>query len=107
MLDYSTSISITHVLNLTSIVFCIGLLGIVLNRKNLLITLMSIELMLLAINLNFIAFSVFHDNVIGQLFAMFVLAIAAAESAVGLSLITIFYKLIYTIKLKSIKKKKR
>ena len=74
----------TKYLMVAMILFLIGLSGIFLNRKNILLLLMSIELMLLAINFNFIVFSVFLDDVLGQLFALLVLTVAAAESAIGL-----------------------
>ena len=98
-------ITINFILNVTSIVFFIGLFGIVLNRKNLLTILMSIELLLLAINLNFAAISIYLDDIVGQIFVLFILTIAAAESAVGISIITVFYKLKNSIELNSIKKK--
>ena len=79
------------------------MLGLVLNRKNILITLISIELMLLAINLNFIVFSVYLDNVIGYIFVLFILTIAATESAIGLAILTVYYRLKNTIKLEKIK----
>ena len=78
---------------LSSILFFLGVFGIVLNRKNILILLMSIELMLLAINLNFIVFSNSIDDIMGQLFALFVLTVAAAESAIGLAILVIYYRL--------------
>lgn len=81
----------------------IGVLGLVLNRKNILITLMSIELMLLAINLNFIIFSIYLDDLAGYLFVLFILTIAAAESAIGLAILTIFYRLKNTIRMDKIK----
>jgi NADH-quinone oxidoreductase subunit K len=99
------TLNITYILNLTSIVFFIGLIGIVLNRKNILIIIMSIELLLLAINLNFAAFSIYLDDIIGQIFVLFILTIAAAESAIGLAIITVFYKLKNSIELEPIKKK--
>jgi len=99
------TLNITYILNLTSIVFFIGLIGIVLNRKNILIIIMSIELLLLAINLNFASFSIYLDDIIGQIFVLFILTIAAAESAIGLAIITIFYKLKNSIELEPIKKK--
>lgn len=77
----------------STLLFFIGLLGIVLNRKNILIILMSVELMLLAINLNFILFSTFTDDLYGQIFALFVLTVAAAESAIGLAILVIYYRL--------------
>ena len=74
-------ISLTHYLILSSIIFTIGIFGVFLNRKNLIIILMSIELMLLAVNINFIAFSTHLDLILGQVFALFVLTVAAAEAA--------------------------
>ena len=80
-------------------------MGIVLNRKNILITIMSIELLLLAVNLNFAAFSIYLDDVIGQIFVLFVLTIAATESAIGLAIITVFYRLKNSIQLDPIRQK--
>jgi NADH-quinone oxidoreductase subunit K len=99
------TVSINFILNLTCIVFFIGLLGIILNRKNILITIMSIELLLLSINLNFAAFSIYLDDIVGQIFVLFILTIAAAESAIGLAIITVLYKLKNSIELEPIKKK--
>ena len=89
-------------LKVTSILFVIGLIGIVLNRRNLIILIMSIELLLLAINLNFIIFSNLHHNLIGQIFALFVLTVAAADSAVGLAILVIYYRLRDTIDVKQV-----
>ena len=83
--------------------FLIGVLGLVLNRKNILITLMSIELMLLAINLNFVIFSIYLDDLTGYIFVLFILTIAAAESAIGLAILTIYYQLKNTIQIDKIK----
>jgi NADH-quinone oxidoreductase subunit K len=99
------TISINYVLSITSIVFFIGLVGIVLNRKNILIIIMSIELLLLAINVNFAAFSIYLDDIIGQIFVLFILTIAATESAIGLAVITVFYRLKNSIELEPIKKR--
>lgn len=99
------SISIQYILNITSIVFFIGILGIVLNRKNILIIIMSIELLLLAVNLNFAAFSIYFDDVVGQIFVLFILTIAATESAIGLAIIMVFYRLKNSIQLEPVKKK--
>lgn len=99
------TININYILNLTSIVFFIGLIGIVLNRKNILIIIMSIELLLLAVNLNFAALSVYLDDIIGQIFVLFILTIAATESAIGLAIITVFYRLKNSIELEPIKKR--
>jgi NADH-quinone oxidoreductase subunit K len=80
-------------LALSFILFILGLWGIFLNRKNLILILMSIELMLLAVNLNFILFSIVLDDLFGQLFALFILTVAAAESAIGLAILVAFYRL--------------
>jgi NADH-quinone oxidoreductase subunit K len=87
----------TKYLMVAMILFLIGLSGIFLNRKNIIILLMSIELMLLAINFNFIVFSVFLDDVLGQLFALLVLTVAAAESAIGLAILVVYYRIRGTI----------
>ena len=96
---------INYILNIVLILFFIGLVGVMLNRKNILTILMAIEILLLAINLNFIAISVYLDDIIGQIFVIFVLTIAAAESAIGLAILTVFYKLKNSIELDLIKKK--
>ena len=84
-------------LAVSTILFLLGIWGIFLNRKNIIIMLMSIELMLLAVNLNFLLFSVYLDDLIGQLFALFVLTVAAAESAIGFALLVIYYSVRGTI----------
>jgi NADH-quinone oxidoreductase subunit K len=99
------TININYILIVTCIVFFIGLLGIILNRKNILTIIMSIELLLLAVNLNFAAFSIYLDDIVGQIFVLFVLTIAATESAIGLAIITVFYRLKNSIELEPIKKK--
>ena len=96
-------LNLNYILNIVLILFLIGVLGLVLNRKNILITLMSIELMLLAINLNFIIFSIYLDDVTGYVFVLFILTIAATESAIGLAILTLYYRLQNTIKLDKIK----
>lgn len=85
-------LSLNFLIITTTIIFLLGVLGLVLNKRNLLIILMSIELMLLALNLNFIIFSVYLDDIFGQVFALYVLTIAAAESAIGLAIFTLYYK---------------
>jgi NADH-quinone oxidoreductase subunit K len=87
----------TKYLFVTIILFLIGLSGIFLNRKNIIIMLMSIELMLLAINFNFIVFSIFLDDILGQLFALLILTVAAAESAIGLAILVIHYRIRGTV----------
>jgi NADH-quinone oxidoreductase subunit K len=85
-------IGLGHYLTLAAIIFTIGIIGIFLNRKNVIIILMSIELILLAVNINLVSFSIYLQNLVGQVFAMFILTVAAAESAVGLAIIIIYYK---------------
>jgi NADH-quinone oxidoreductase subunit K len=96
-------LNINYILNIVITLYLIGVLGLVLNRKNILITLMSIELMLLAINLNFIIFSIYLDDLAGYVFVLFILTIAAAESAIGLAILTIYYRLKNTIRIDRIK----
>ena len=97
-------LNINYILNIIITLFLIGALGLVLNRKNILITLMSIELMLLAINLNFVVFSIYLNDITGYVFVLFILTIAAAESAIGLAILTIYYRLKNTIQIDKIKK---
>ena len=85
-------ISLGHYLTLSAIILTIGIVGIFLNRKNVIIILMSIELILLAVNINLVSFSIYLQNLVGQVFAMFILTVAAAEAAVGLAIIVIYYK---------------
>ena len=85
-------IGLAHYLSVAAILFTLGLFGIFLNRKNVIIILMSVELMLLAVNINFVAFSSFMHNMVGQVFAMFVLTVAAAEAAIGLAILVVFYR---------------
>lgn len=80
-----------------------GALGLVLNRKNILITIMSVEIMLLAVNLNFVVFSIYLDDITGHIFVLFVLTIAATESAIGLAILTAYYKLKNTIQVDVVK----
>ena len=85
-------IELTHYLVVAAILFTLGVLGIFLNRKNLIVILMSIELILLAVNINFVAFSAQLGDLVGQIFAMFVLAVAAGESAIGLAIMVIYFR---------------
>ena len=85
-------ISLGHYLTLGAIIFTIGIIGIFLNRKNIIVILMSIELILLAVNINLVSFSVFFDDLIGQIFALFILTVAAAEAAIGLAIIVAYYR---------------
>ena len=85
-------IGLGHYLTLGAIIFTIGIIGIFLNRKNVIIILMSIELILLSVNINLVSFSIYLQDLVGQIFAMFILTVAAAEAAVGLAIIVIYYK---------------
>ncbi len=85
-------IGLGHYLTVAAILFTIGVFGIFLNRKNVITILMSIELMLLAVNINFVAFSVYLHDLVGQVFAMFILTVAAAESAIGLAILVVYFR---------------
>jgi NADH-quinone oxidoreductase subunit K len=85
-------ITLTHYLAVAAALFTIGVFGIFVNRKNIIVILMSIEMILLAVNINFVAFSVYLHNVAGQILAMFVLTVAAAEAAVGLAILVTFFR---------------
>ena len=95
-------IKMTNFIILNISLFVIGIFGIIINRKNLLILLMAIELMLLAINLNFICFSSYLDDMVGQIFAFFILTVAAAESATGLAILVSYYRVRGSISLEYI-----
>ena len=86
------NIGLGHYLTLAAVIFSIGIIGIFLNRKNVIIMLMSIELILLAVNLNFVAFSSFLGDLVGQVFTLFILTVAAAEAAIGLAIIVCFFR---------------
>lgn len=90
-------ISLSHYLVLGGILFAISVLGIFLNRKNVIILLMAIELMLLAVNINFIAFSHYLGDIHGQIFVFFILTVAAAESAIGLAILVVLFRNLHTI----------
>ncbi len=86
------AVPLSHYLTVAAILFTLGVFGIFLNRKNIIIILMSIELMLLAINLNLVAFSAYLGDLAGQVFAMFVLTVAAAEAAIGLAILVAYFR---------------
>ena len=86
------SIGLEHYLAVAAILFTIGVFGIFVNRKNIIVILMSVELMLLAVNINLVAFSVYLGNVVGQVFAMLVLTVAAAEAAIGLAILVVYFR---------------
>ena len=87
-----TEISLEHYLILAAIIFTIGIAGIFLNRKNLIVILMCIELLLLAVNINLVSFSIFLNDLNGQVFTLFILTVAAAEAAIGLAIIVAYYR---------------
>ncbi len=91
------SLSLAHYLVFGAILFAIGVVGIFLNRKNVIVLLMSIELMLLAVNTNFIAFSRYMDDLAGQVFVFFILTVAAAEAAIGLAILIVLFRNLRTI----------
>ncbi|MEM8949212.1 MAG: NADH-quinone oxidoreductase subunit NuoK [Pseudomonadota bacterium] len=86
------AVPLGHYLTVAAILFTTGIFGIFLNRKNVIVILMSIELMLLAINLNFVAFSAYLGDLAGQVFAMFILTVAAAEAAIGLAILVVYFR---------------
>ena len=85
-------ISLGHYLILAATIFTIGVVGIFLNRKNIIVILMSIELILLAVNINLVAFSIYMNDLVGQIFTLFILTVAAAEAAIGLAIIVAYYR---------------
>ena len=85
-------IGVEHYVVVSSILFVLGVLGIFLNRKNVIVILMAVELILLAVNLNLVAFSAFMQDLVGQIFAMLVLTVAAAEAAIGLAILVIYFR---------------
>ena len=87
-----TEIGLGHYLTLGAVIFSIGIIGIFLNRKNIIVILMSIELILLAVNINLVAFSIFLGDLTGQIFTLFILTVAAAEAAIGLAILGCFFR---------------
>jgi NADH-quinone oxidoreductase subunit K len=85
-------VGLGHYLSFAAIIFTIGIVGIFLNRKNVIIILMSIELILLSVNINLVSFSIYLQNLVGQVFTIFILTVAAAEAAVGLAIIVTYFK---------------
>ena len=99
-------IGLGHYLILGAIIFAIGLAGVFLNRKNIIVILMSIELILLAVNINLVSFSIFINDLTGQIFSLFILTVAAAEAAIGLAIIVVYYRNSGTIRVEEIDKLK-
>ena len=100
------TIGLSHYLTVAAILFTLGVFGIFLNRKNVIIIMMSIELILLAVNINFVAFSHFLGDLTGQVFTMFVLTVAAAEAAIGLAIVVVFFRNRGTIEVEDINRMK-
>ena len=96
-------IGLGHYLSLGAIIFFLGVIGIFLNRKNVIVILMSIELILLAVNINLVAFSIFINDLSGQIFTLFILTVAAAEAAIGLAIIVVYFRNSETIRVEEIK----
>ena len=99
-------INLGHYLTLSAIIFTIGVAGIFLNRKNIIVIIMSIELILLAVNINLVSFSVFLGDLTGQIFTLFILTVAAAEAAIGLAIIVVYFRNAGTIRVEEIDKLK-
>jgi NADH-quinone oxidoreductase subunit K len=95
-------IGLGHYLFVAAVLFTLGILGIFLNRKNVIVLLMCVELMLLAVNINLVAFSAFQGNIVGQVFAMLVLTVAAAEAAIGLAILVVYFRNRGTIEVEDI-----
>ena len=96
------NVTLEHFLFLGAVLFVIGILGIFLNKKNVIIILMSIELILLSVNINFISFSTFSGDISGQIFAMLTLTVAAAEAAIGLAILVVFFRNLGSISVEKI-----
>ena len=96
------TISLGHYLFVSAVLFTFGVFGIFVNRKNVIVILMCVELMLLAVNINLVAFSVFQGNIVGQIFAMLVLTVAAAEAAIGLAILVVYFRNRGTIEVEDI-----
>ena len=97
-------IGLGHYLTVGAIIFFLGVIGIFLNRKNVIVILMSVELILLSVNINLISFSIFSGDLLGQIFTMLILTVAAAEAAIGLAILTIFFKKTSSISIDTISK---
>ncbi len=99
-------VGLSHYLFLGAIIFTIGVFGIFVNRKNVIVILMSIELILLSVNINLVAFSVYLQNIVGQIFTLFILTVAASEAAIGLAILVVFFRNKGTIEVEEISEMK-
>jgi len=95
-------LNILNSLRITVILFFISILGLILNRKNILITIIALEILLLSVNINFTLFSLYLDDILGQIFVLFILTVAATESSIGLAILTTYFKLRNTIQINQI-----
>ena len=98
MIEQALTIGLSHYLVVSALIFTIGVMGIFLNRRNVIVMLMSIELMLLSVNINFVAFSSYMNDIAGQVFTFFILTVAAAEAAIGLAILVVYFRNRSTIK---------
>ena len=101
-MEYMLTIGPIHYLGVGTVLFILGMMGLCLNRRNVLLMLMSLEILLLAISLNFVAFSVYLSDILGQVFVFFILTVGAAETAIGLSLFVVFFRHKGTLSIQSI-----
>lgn len=102
MLEQALTIGLSHYLVLAALLFTVGIMGIFLNRRNVIVILMSIELILLSVNINFVAFSNYLNDLAGQIFTIFILTVAAAEAAIGLAILVVYFRNRSTIKVDDI-----
>lgn len=102
MLEQAFTIGLSHYLVLAALLFTVGVMGIFLNRRNVIVILMSIELILLSVNINFVAFSNYLNDLAGQIFTIFILTVAAAEAAIGLAILVVYFRNRSTIKVDDI-----
>ena len=100
------AVGLAHYLTVGAILFTLGIFGIFLNRKNLIVIMMSIELILLAVNVNMVAFSAYLNDLVGQVFAMLILTVAAAEASIGLAIVVVFYRNRHSIEVEDINEMK-
>lgn len=99
-------IGLLHYLMFTTLLLAIGLIGVIINRRSIILSLLSLEIILLSVNINFIVFSTYYNNITGQIFSMIILSIAAAESAIGLALIIVHFRNYSSIEVKDLKQLK-
>jgi len=101
-MNFATNIGLTHYLILSAVLFCIAVAGIILNRKNIITILLCIELIFLSVQINLVAFSAYHADIVGQVFVMFILTVAACEVAIGLAIIITYFRNTNSIKIEDV-----